>query len=698
MLPMRTSRACCQAAAQQQHVLSAPRPVACHHAAAGRVNLAPRLGLVGCPNVPTLSRSKIFPSRISAAVADAPVVNQNGKEQQHRPLRVIIAGAGIGGLVLAVALLKQGVDVKVFERDLTAIRGEGKYRGPIQVQSNALAALEAIDVDVCNEVLRQGCITGDRINGLCDGETGDWYIKFDTYHPAVDKGLPVTRVISRITLQEILADACERIAGPNVIENSSNVVAYEELRDPASGKESIRVTLEDGRTASGDLLIGADGIWSKVRKELVGNSPPVYSGYTCYTGISDFTPPDLEIVGYRVFLGNGQYFVSSDVGGGKQQWYGFHKEPADGSDPPGKTRKARLLEIFGHWCSDVTDLIKATPEADILRRDISDRPPIFRWSKGRVALLGDSAHAMQPNLGQGGCMAIEDAFQLGRDVAAALKQAGGNPDSLDVPGLWGTYQSGRLGRAAAIHGMARFAAIMASTYKAYLGEGLGPLEWIKQFQIPHPARVIGRLVLHATMPAVLGWVLGGNNGHLEAARPSACRVEDRLKCFSEADFATFLHDDQKLLRAAHARWMLLCEREPTCDSVDADSNSEAKGVFLSSSPRTLGSSADSDLLLADTAAAAQHARAWRDEQGDCYLEVLPSSTGTWVNGKPLQPGHKQRLLPQDMLEFGAHPASEVFRVKMQHLSLATGGLNGHSYTVIPVGSQAKDMQPSPVAA
>lgn len=199
---------------------------------------------------------------VAAAVADLPVSSQNGSVQQHRPLRVIIAGAGIGGLVLAVALLKQGVDVKVYERDLTAIRGEGKYRGPIQVsllcflrkhtckagvpphcnhgaactdilfqdlvlsnfpqfdqgarshaaaalvlqykelpaqmsghvrnsptvatdsagcagtsvqvQSNALAALEAIDVDVCNEVLRQGCITGDRINGLCDGETGDW--------------------------------------------------------------------------------------------------------------------------------------------------------------------------------------------------------------------------------------------------------------------------------------------------------------------------------------------------------------------------------------------------------------------------------------------------------------------------------------------------------------------------------------------
>lgn len=68
----------------------------------------------------------------------------------------------------------------------------------------------------------------------------------------------------------------------------------------------VRVQLEDGRTVTGDLLVGADGIWSKVRRGLIGHSEPTYSGYTCYTGISDFTPPDLEIVGYRVFLGNGQ--------------------------------------------------------------------------------------------------------------------------------------------------------------------------------------------------------------------------------------------------------------------------------------------------------------------------------------------------------------------------------------------------------
>ena len=59
----------------------------------------------------------------------------------------------------------------------------------------------------------------------------------------------------------------------------------------------------------------------------MGKGDPTYSQYTCYTGIADFTPPDIDTVGYRVFLGNGRYFVSSDVGGGKMQWYGFHKEP-----------------------------------------------------------------------------------------------------------------------------------------------------------------------------------------------------------------------------------------------------------------------------------------------------------------------------------------------------------------------------------
>lgn len=76
--------------------------------------------------------------------------------------------------MFALAAKRKGFDVLVFEKDLSAIKGEGQYRGPIQIQSNALAALEAIDMEVAEEVLSAGCITGDRINGLVDGVSGTW--------------------------------------------------------------------------------------------------------------------------------------------------------------------------------------------------------------------------------------------------------------------------------------------------------------------------------------------------------------------------------------------------------------------------------------------------------------------------------------------------------------------------------------------
>ncbi|GLJ10976.1 hypothetical protein SUGI_0139240 [Cryptomeria japonica] len=104
-----------------------------------------------------------------------------------------------------------------------------------------------------------------------------------------------------MTLQQILACA----VGLEIIENRSNVVDYKE-----------------------------DGIWSKVCRKLFGLKEATYSDYTCYTGIAEFVPTDIENVGYRVFLGYKQYFVSLDVGGGRIQWYAFHNEPAGNDDPP----------------------------------------------------------------------------------------------------------------------------------------------------------------------------------------------------------------------------------------------------------------------------------------------------------------------------------------------------------------------------
>lgn len=130
----------------------------------------------------TKQRKKLM--TVKATVLEAPpfvsnstqTVVENGVDQtpQKKKLRVLVAGGGIGGLVFALAAKRKGFEVIVFEKDLSAIRGEGQYRGPIQIQSNALATLEAIDLEVAEEIMKIGCITGDRINGLVDGVSGSW--------------------------------------------------------------------------------------------------------------------------------------------------------------------------------------------------------------------------------------------------------------------------------------------------------------------------------------------------------------------------------------------------------------------------------------------------------------------------------------------------------------------------------------------
>lgn len=571
-----------------------------------------------------------------------------------RPLRILVAGGGIGGLVLALAAKNKGLDVVVFERDLSAIRGEGQYRGPIQIQSNALAALEAVDRDAAEEILANGCVTGDRINGLVDGLSGEWYCKFDTFTPAAERGLPVTRVISRMKLQEILSGAL----GSNYIENGANVVDF------VDDGRKVKVMLEDGRTFEGDVLVGADGIRSKVRTKLLGETSTVYSDYTCYTGIANFVPADIETVGYRVFLGHKQYFVSSDVGQGKMQWYAFYNEPAGGVDAPGG-RKARLMDLFGHWCDRVVDLLDATPEDQILRRDIYDRIPILTWSKGRVALLGDSAHAMQPNLGQGGCMAIEDGFQLALDLSKAARQP-----TADLARVLKDYEGKRRIRVAVIHGLARMAAIMASTYKPYLGEGLGPLSFIKDLKIPHPGRVGGRFFITIGMPAMLSWILGGNSFALEGRAPY-CSLEDK----ASANLKKWFWNDDALERATNAEWYLVpaSERMPIDGEVTESGKPLLRLCKEDSTPTIVGCdecdvSSGEFHCVSLPHVAEQHAKLMFID-GALHITDLESKTGTWITSiaggrYKLTPKMPTRVRSEDIIEFG--PSKEAqFKVKLR---------------------------------
>lgn len=101
--------------------------------------------------------------------------NIEGDEKKKRRVRILIAGGGVGGLVLALAAQRRGFEVMVFEKDLSAVRGEGRHRGPIQLLSSALGVLVDIDESVAKQVMDAGCVTGNRINGLVDGLSGKWY-------------------------------------------------------------------------------------------------------------------------------------------------------------------------------------------------------------------------------------------------------------------------------------------------------------------------------------------------------------------------------------------------------------------------------------------------------------------------------------------------------------------------------------------
>ncbi|XP_040378996.1 zeaxanthin epoxidase, chloroplastic [Oryza brachyantha] len=589
------------------------------------------------------------PADAAAAHTPSPA---GGAAGTGRP-RVLVAGGGIGGLVFALAARRKGYDVTVFERDMSAVRGEGQYRGPIQIQSNALAALEAMDMSVAEEVMREGCVTGDRINGLVDGISGSWYIKFDTFTPAAERGLPVTRVISRMTLQQILA----RAVGEDAIMNGSHVVDF------IDDGNKVTAILEDGRKFEGDLLVGADGIWSKVRKVLFGHSEATYSEYTCYTGIADFVPPDIDTVGYRVFLGHKQYFVSSDVGAGKMQWYAFHKEPAGGTDPE-NGKKKRLLEIFSGWCDNVVDLINATDEEAILRRDIYDRPPTFNWGKGRVTLLGDSVHAMQPNLGQGGCMAIEDGYQLAVELEKARQESVKSGTPMDVVSSLRRYEKERILRVSVIHGLARMAAIMATTYRPYLGVGLGPLSFLTKLRIPHPGRVGGRFFIKYGMPLMLTWVLGGNSSKLEG-RPLSCRLSDK----ANDQLRQWFEDDDALEQAMGGEWFLFSTSSGNTYASQPIRLIRDEKMSFSIGSRSDPSKSASSLSLPLPQISESHATITCKNKA-LYLTDHGSEHGTWITDNEgrryrVPPNFPVRFHPSDVIEFGSDKKA-MFRVKVMN--------------------------------
>ena len=361
-------------------------------------------------------------------------------------INVVIAGGGIGGLCTALVLKKQGCQVQVFEK-------ASQYRpfgGPIQIASNAAESLKRIDRQVYAKILQKSTIIGDRVNGLKDGVSNEWFATFDLKTPAASRDQVSSVVIDRPVLQEILLSEVG-----DVVSIGTEVIGFQRRGD------GVVVELSSGVKVDADLLVGSDGIRSRVRDILDprGSVPPTWSGYTCFAGMAKCVPSDIKDVGYKVWLGPRKYFVSVDVGGGRIQWYAFlNIQPGSLSLVSGKESLEYLRsEQFHGWSNEVHELIDSTADDDIEQRDLYDRPPQLKWVQGPVALLGDAAHPMMPNLGQGGGMAIEDALVLGQELQSINYKN-------DLSFALKRYNDNRALRAASVQGLSRLSSSVLFAY------------------------------------------------------------------------------------------------------------------------------------------------------------------------------------------------------------------------------------------
>ncbi|MCW5849835.1 MAG: FAD-dependent monooxygenase [Anaerolineae bacterium] len=308
----------------------------------------------------------------------------------------IIIGGGIGGLTTAIALRRKGIEAAVYER-APEIREVG---AGLTLWANAVKALGKLGlaeaVKAAGAPGMGGSIRtwqGDVLSSLTSEE-------LERRYGAANLG------IHRADLQRILLDRL----GEEVVHLGATCSGFSQDED------GVTVRFEDGREARADVLIGADGIHSTVRAQLFGKEKPRYSGYTAWRGVVEL--PDAGQRANAAFetWGCGQRFGHVTIGQGRVYWFAVRNTRPGETDAP-QGRQAEVGRLFADWHAPIPALIAATAEAAILRNDIYDREPLKRWSEGRVTLLGDAAHAMTPNLGQGACQAIEDAVVLANRLA-----------------------------------------------------------------------------------------------------------------------------------------------------------------------------------------------------------------------------------------------------------------------------------------
>jgi salicylate hydroxylase len=347
----------------------------------------------------------------------------------NNPNRILITGAGLGGLAAAGCLLKAGHDVEIYEQaPVLSEVGAG-----IQLSANAMHVLNHLGI---GETISSMSVRPEAyVFRLFD--TGEMIQRFALADEHLKLHSAPYNQIHRADLHDTLA-ACVRKLKPDAVHLNKKATGFVESAD------GVTVQFEDGTSAQGDLLVGADGVKSVVRDQICGAVPATYTGDACWrvTIPAELLPKNFMDKVMSVWLGPGLHAVCYYIRGGDLlNFVGAVETENIGEESwTAKFPWETFKEDFTGWHDDIQTIINLADKDACYRWALFRRPVVEGWSTARATILGDAAHATLPYLAQGAAMAIEDGAVLSR----ALAQGDTLPQALAL------YERNRRDRAARV--------------------------------------------------------------------------------------------------------------------------------------------------------------------------------------------------------------------------------------------------------
>jgi len=322
--------------------------------------------------------------------------------EQGKP--ILVAGGGIGGLAAALGLARKGFDVTVLERAPAL----GEIGAGIQLGPNAFHAFDTLGV---GDAARAMAVYVDKLR-LMDAMTAEDVCAIDLGEEFRQRFGNPYAVVHRGDLHGVFLRACE--ADPRIrLRTGCAVTGYEQ------DGSSVTARLFSGETVEGSVLVGADGLWSRVRQQVVGDGPPRVTGHTTYRSVipTERMPEDLRWNAATLWAGPKCHIVHYPLSGWKVfnlvvTYHNDAPEPVAGRPVP----EEEVLEGFRHVHPRAQGIIRHGTDWKLWV--LCDRDPVERWVDGRVALLGDAAHPTLQYMAQGACMAMEDGVCLAHEMAA----------------------------------------------------------------------------------------------------------------------------------------------------------------------------------------------------------------------------------------------------------------------------------------